>query len=259
MRKAILAGSVSATLTLLVWSSNALAFPATDTELALVPGYCKDTQGFGYGDATTNTSPKAGHWVSLMGKTFWHMHHYCRGLIKRNRAMKAGMPFSHRRDLIRSALGEYEYVLANNKDADFILLPEIYTRVGEANVLIGDASAAEQAFAKARQLKPDYWPAYSHWAEYLIQKGKRAEAKQLVKSGLEQTPTAKVLIDQYRQLGGKPSEIVPIVKKPVNEEDAEETGSTVKPDDSTEKAAEKSRSTSPSKEPATSEAQPAAK
>lgn len=229
---------------LLLSTQNTLALSATDTELALVPGYCKDTQGFGYGDATTNPSPRSGHWVSLMGKTFWHMHHYCRGLIKRNRAMKAGMRFEERRDLIKSAIGEYEYVLGNNKDADFILLPEIYTRVGEANILIANPSEAEQAFAKARQIKPDYWPAYSHWAEYLIQKGKRAEAKQLVKSGLEQTPNAKVLVDQYRLLGGKPSEIVPVVKKAASEDEIDETTPNSKRDSSQEELTGKSGATS---------------
>lgn len=246
MKKKIIAVVISVA-TLFLGAPTANAFPATDTEMALIPGYCKDTQGFGYGDATTNPSPRSGHWVSLMGKTFWHMHHYCRGLIKRNRAMKAGMRIEERRELIRSALGEYEYVLSNNKEADFILLPEIYTRVGEANILISNPSAAEQAFAKARQIKPDYWPAYSHWAEYLIQKDKRAEAKQLVKSGLEQAPNAKVLIDQYRLLGGKPSEIVPVVKKPDIEDDAEEAAP--KRDNTPENPNGKSDAASPDQQP----------
>lgn len=209
-------------------TAGAQAFPASETEMALVPSYCKDTQGFGYGDATSNPSPRSGHWVSLMGKTFWHMHHYCAGLIKRNRAMKAGMRIEERRHLLGSAIQEYQYILDNNKDPDFILLPEVYTRIGEASILIANPTAAEKAFARARQIKPDYWPAYSHWAEYLIQTGKRAEAKQLVKSGLEQTPTAKVLIEQYRLLGGKPSEIVPVVKKPIAEDAVEENGTEVK-------------------------------
>lgn len=227
MKKIIFAKFVelAATVTFFCLPTGAQAFPATDTEMALVPSYCKDTQGFGYGDATTNTSPRAGHWVSLMGKTFWAMHHYCRGLIKRNRAMKSGLRFEERQHLLKSAIDEYDYVLNNNKDPDFILLPEIYTRIGEASILTSNPSAAERAFARAREIKADYWPAYSHWAEYLIQKGKRAEAKQLVKNGLEQSPNAKVLIDQYRLLGGKPTEIVPIVKKTTIEDESEETAS----------------------------------
>ncbi|MCG2577758.1 hypothetical protein LZ012_12210 [Dechloromonas sp. XY25] len=237
MKKAIFACIFSAG-TLIV--QTAYAFPATDTEMALVPNYCRDTQGFGYGDATSNPSPRSGHWVSLMGKTFWAMHHYCRGLIKRNRAMKSGISHEERQHLLKSAIDEYEYVLNNNKDAEFILLPEIYTRIGEASILISNPSAAEQAFAHARQIKADYWPAYSHWAEYLIQKGKRTEAKQLVKSGLEQTPNAKVLIDQYRLLGGKPSEIIPVVKKPAIEDNADEMTTAPKRDSSPENPTSKS-------------------
>lgn len=232
MKKTVLATFSWATLaaSLLFGSTGVNAFPASETEMALIPSYCKDTQGFGYGDATSNPSPRSGHWVSLMGKTFWHMHHYCAGLIKRNRAMKAGMRTEERKHLLGSAIQEYEYILDNNKDPDFILLPEVYTRLGEANILIANPLAAEKAFEKARQIKADYWPAYSHWAEYLIQKGKKAEAKQLVKNGLEQTPNAKVLIEQYRLLGGKPSDIVPVVKKPVVDEEEEETKADAKKD-----------------------------
>lgn len=232
MKKTVLStfGWVIVAVALFFGTTAAQAFPASETEMALIPVYCKDTQGFGYGDATSNPSPRSGHWVSLMGKTFWAMHHYCAGLIKRNRAMKAGIRREERKHLLGSAIDEYEYVLNNNKDADFILLPEIYTRIGEASVLLSNPLAAEKAFAKARQIKVDYWPAYSHWAEYLIQTGKKAEAKQLVKSGLEQTPNAKVLIEQYRLLGGKPSDIVPVIKKPVVDDEAEESATEAKKD-----------------------------
>lgn len=229
--KLLTKSSRQATVAALALSATTVfAFPASETEMALIPSYCKDTQGFGYGDATSNPSPRAGHWVSLMGKTFWHMHHYCAGLIKRNRAMKAGIRMEERRGLLESAINEYQYILNNNKEADFILLPEIYTRIGEASLLISNPSAAEKAFAHAREIKEDYWPAYSHWAEYLIRAGKRVEAKQLVKSGLEHSPNAKVLIEQYRLLGGKPSEIVPVVKKTTVVDEVEESASEAKKD-----------------------------
>lgn len=199
-------------MTVLAFEASA-AFPATEAEMALIPSYCKDTQGFGYGDATSNTSPRARSWVAMMGDTFWHMHHYCVGLIQRNRALKANIDPDRRRGLWQSALGEYNYVLGANKDKNFVLLPEIYTRVGEAELKLSNPRGAEEAFAQARKIKPDYWPAYSHWAEYLIQVGKRAEARALVKSGLEETPKAKVLMEQYRLLGGNPAGISPKPKE----------------------------------------------
>ncbi len=41
-----------------------------ESEMKLAPAYCRDTQGFGYGDAYSNTSPRAGHWIGLMGNSF---------------------------------------------------------------------------------------------------------------------------------------------------------------------------------------------
>lgn len=219
---------------LLMWVAGqafASSFPATDAERAVLPVYCKDTMDFaGYGHQWgTNASPLAKTWVAKMGQTFWHMHHYCRGLVKRNRALRAGVSPTERRFLMGSAVGEYAYVVNNVKDPNFVLLPEIYTRIGEAQLVASDPGAADKAFARARAIKPDYWPAYSQWAEYLMQIGKQAEAKQLVKAGLEQAPQARMLIEQYRLLGGKPSEIVPVVRKPSPDKAAvEQPGTTNK-------------------------------
>jgi|APEBP8051073352_1049397.scaffolds.fasta_scaffold04293_3 tetratricopeptide (TPR) repeat protein len=222
---------------LLMWlAGQAFAsFPATDAERAVLPIYCKDTMGFaGYGDSSYNTSPRAKTWVAKMGETFWAMHHYCVGLVKRNRALRAGVSPTERKFLMESAVGEYAYVLNNLKDPNFVLLPEIYTRVGEAQLVASNPGAADKAFARARAIKPDYWPAYSQWAEYLMQIGKQAEAKQLVKAGLEQAPQARMLIEQYRLLGGKPSEIVPVVKKPVADKAAAEQQATTDKDAETD-------------------------
>ncbi len=72
---------------------------------------------------------------------------------------------------------------------------------------------ANEAFSLARDLKPDYWPAYSHWVEFLMNNGKRADAMKVVTAGLEHAPNAKVLLEQYRLLGGKPGDIPRQVKE----------------------------------------------
>lgn len=215
---------------LLMWvAGQAFAtFPATDAERAVLPVYCKDTMGFaGYGDQWGgNASPLAKSWVAKMGQTFWAMHHYCVGLVKRNRALRPGVPPVERKYLIESAISEYYYVLNNLKDQNFILLPEIYTRIGEAQLVVSNPGAADKAFARARAIKPDYWPAYSRWADYLMQTGKQADAKQLVKTGLQQAPNANMLIEQYRLLGGKPSEIVPVAKARLAEQATDDQSGT---------------------------------
>jgi tetratricopeptide (TPR) repeat protein len=190
----------------------------TKAEMALIPEYCPDTMGFGYGDAYYNTSPRAPKWVAMMGKDFWSLHHYCWGLISYNRSMRHGTPRMQRNALIESALGDYGYVL-NYVAPDFILLPEILTRVGEAELKLGHPDRANTAYARARQLKPDYFPAYARWIDYLIAKGQRAQAKELAREGLEYSPNAKVLQQQYRLLGGDPAQITPrqLEKMPVPE------------------------------------------
>lgn len=185
----------------------------TEAEMKLLPAYCVDTMGFNYGDAYSNTSPRAGHWVALMGKTFWAMHHYCWAHINMSRSRRAGISPQLRQALWEGIRGDYGYVI-KNATPDFIMLPEIYTRIGEVELLLGHPDKAGEAFGRARQLKPDYWPAYSHWAEFLMKIGRRPEAMKVVISGLENAPGAKVLLEQYRVLGGKKADLPKPVAKP---------------------------------------------
>lgn len=178
----------------------------TDAEMRVLPRYCPDTMGFSYGDAYTNTSPRASYWVSLMGKGFWAIHHYCWALINLGRAQKSGVPPQIRKGLWEAARADMGYVVSNTS-ADFVMLPEIFTRIGEVETLLGNANKANEAFARAREMKPDYWPAYSRWAEFLIKIGRRQDALNVVISGLEHAPSAKVLLEQFRFLGGKPSDL----------------------------------------------------
>lgn len=179
----------------------------TAAEMALLPKYCPDTMGFNYGDAFYNTSPRAPYWVARMGKGFWAVHHYCWALINLSRATRPGVPREFKIGTLENVRGDHLYVI-EHAPADFVLLPEIFSRLGEVELLLKQPRRAEEAFAKARQLKPDYWPAYSHWVEYLIREDKRQDAKSLVQQGLEHSPNAKVLLEQYRLLGGRPEDLM---------------------------------------------------
>jgi tetratricopeptide (TPR) repeat protein len=180
----------------------------TPEEMALSPRFCPDVQGYGRSGTRDAPSAAAKRWVSLMGDTFWHVHHYCWGQINLQRALHSSTPQQTRQHLLGSVRNDYLYVV-RNASKNFILLPEIYTKIGDVELLLSLPNDANKSFAQARALKPDYWPAYSHWAEFLINAGKKADAKQLVRTGLEYSPGARVLQEQYRLLGGKPSEIVP--------------------------------------------------
>jgi tetratricopeptide (TPR) repeat protein len=183
----------------------------TDGELALTPEYCVDTATMRYGSEFFNPSPRAAHWVGLMGKSFWAMHHYCWALINLRRAQMAGVTPTTRKYLLQEVIADCIYVIRNS-GPDFIMLPEIYTRLGDTQLLVGDPASAQDAFEKARMAKPDYWPAYTHWADVLVKINSKAQAKKLVAEGLRHAPDAKPLQEKYKSLGGDPAEIVPIVK-----------------------------------------------
>ena len=200
-------------IALLAFSATALAQPdnITQAEIAMLPVYCPDTQTFGqggrrWGDQPYNWSPNAPKWVDMMGKGFFAMHHYCWTLIRLRRAERPGTPPVIQQGHREAALGDISFVIQNTPP-DFIMLPEIYTKRGEVLLLLKRDPEANEAFATARSLKPDYWPAYFHWAEYLRQRGQKAKAKSLVEEGLSYSPGAKPLEQLLVTLGGNPAKV----------------------------------------------------
>jgi len=194
-------GPMAALVLILSGMANiAIARPAdiTPEELALSPRYCPHTQSFGRYTSTA----EGRQWAARLGEhSFAAMHHYCWGQINYQRALRSSTPQQEKRFLLGEVRRDYLYV-TKAASKGFVLLPEIYTRLGEVEIRLVKITEAEASFAKARALKPDYWPAYSHWAEYLIANGKENEAKKLVEAGLKYSPTSKVLRAQQRLLNG---------------------------------------------------------
>lgn len=169
----------------------------TEAEWAMLPRYCPDTLAFkGYG-------ANRAKWEAAMGQGFSHMHHYCWARITFARSQRATNSPQQKNAFLTATLVDLQYVVRNTDDT-FILLPEVLTWLGRTYLQLHNPNEANQALAKARALKPDYWPAYSHWAEYLLQAGKKDDALAIVNAGLQHAPSAKVLHEQLRVLGGKP-------------------------------------------------------
>jgi tetratricopeptide (TPR) repeat protein len=165
----------------------------TPAEMAMLPPYCPDTSTFGSGDAYSNTSPNAPRWVALMGKGFWAMHHYCWALINLSRIQRPSTPPVIRQGIREAALGDMKYVI-DNTPPDFVVLPEIYTKMGEVQLALNREADANASFSKARALKPDYWPPYYQWADHLRRNGRKEQARQVVDEGLKNAPQAKSLL-----------------------------------------------------------------
>jgi len=174
----------------------------TAGEVALLPEYCPLTQTFSRDDPRNGSvdSPARRLFVQL-GPSYMALHHYCWGLIHINRSKQAGLSQYSRRAMFGFALNEYKYVLENSAP-DFVLLPEVYLRVGEAHAEMQAYGAALDAFTRSRTLNPDYWPPYVRWADVLARLGKRPEALAHLEEGLRAMPTERGLIEAYERLGG---------------------------------------------------------
>lgn len=197
---------------LFFWSANAFAtIPGdpkwrgyTQGEWALLPEWCIDSQdgpfGSPEGAAYTNKSPNAGKWVGLMGTDFWHMHHYCRALRDKRRAETATIGKRDRDFILARAMGDIYYVLENCRP-DMALMPEVYLRMGEILLLQDKPGEASIAFETARQLKPDYWPAYDRWIEVLLELKQYSKARQLAEEGLKHAPGQPNLTARLKSMG----------------------------------------------------------
>ena len=183
--------------------TSAVASAAPDNitrgEMALLPEYCPYTQTFNTGDA--RTAANAERWRAAFGSTFSALHHYCWGLISIKRSKGPGMSGLSRQGLLMSAINDFNYVVQFSTPS-FVLLPEVYFRIGETQLELGAYGAALDAFTLSRQAKPAYWPPYLRWSETLVKLGKKPEALAHLEAGLRLMPTERALIAPYERLGG---------------------------------------------------------
>ena len=185
----------------------------TPGEIALLPKYCPDTQGFDYGDAYYNTSPRAGYWVAQVGKGFWALHHHCWGLVKARRAMMPGTPPEIRKGRLEAAIADYVYVVEHTPP-NFVLLPDVFMKIGDTYVLLDNLARAGEAYATARSLKPDFWPVYIQWAAVLDKVGRRKAALDHLEEGIRYNRSAGELLSLYRRLGGNADAFLATLPRP---------------------------------------------
>lgn len=170
----------------------------TEYELARLPAYCRDIQGTpGYNGA------RGKHWRSMMGNDLQHMHHYCRGLRDMMFAENPTLKAADRRFLWERATNEFAYIIRNARPR-MILMPEVHYRQGEAYLLLDKLGEADKAFRRARELKPDYWPAYTLWADRLIELRMYDQARPLLEEGLRHSPGSEEIRQRLAKLPGAP-------------------------------------------------------
>jgi tetratricopeptide (TPR) repeat protein len=180
----------------------------TKAEKAMLPTFCAYTQGGGLGGSYESPSEGAKRWLNVMGPTFWHMHHYCWALTHHARGIRATLNQAAKTEELVLARDDFLYVIRNSPD-DFILLPEVLTWMGRNAIQLRNIKEANEAFLRAREIKPDYWPAFFHWALYLSSLERKAEALELLRQGLSHSPESKTLNTLYKDLGGKFKDVKP--------------------------------------------------
>jgi tetratricopeptide (TPR) repeat protein len=170
-------------------------------EYALLPPYCVDTLEMQSNSRLVAPGVGAGKWYALMGPSFRHMHHHCWALINERRAMAPGATGFYRIGLLERAIADNHYVIANSTP-DFIMLPDVYLKIGDAQQLLKRYALAFDAYAEAVRRKPDYWRPYSHWALAMVEAGNAKGGLSILEEGLRSASNQPPLREQYKRLGG---------------------------------------------------------
>ncbi len=161
-------------------------------EVALLPNYCRYTQLFrdhlpGGGDQSLVKS-----WYAELGPTFHHLHHYCLGLMKTNRAVLLARDPSVRSFYLNDAITEFDYVITR-AEPGFVLLPEMLTKKGENLIQLDKGPMAVYEFERAIDAKKDYWPPYADLSDYYKGVGNFSKAREVLHAGLAQAPNSQAL------------------------------------------------------------------
>jgi len=165
------------------------AVEMTKEEYQLLPTYCRN-QGNVAGNYFKPDN-EAG-WRNQLGSNFQHIHHYCWGLVSLARAYKAGQTDAERKHRFGRAIADFDFSIERSTP-DFVLLPEMYSKAGQAYLGLRDEKNAEIAFKKAWEANPEYWPAYLWWAQRLMKQGRQREALAVAEEGLKNAPGSKPL------------------------------------------------------------------
>lgn len=182
----------------LLLGDQAEAVQMTKDEYRLLPAYCRNQSNVAPGYFKPDNEVQ---WRNRLGNDFPHIHHYCWGMVSLARAYRAGQTDAERRHRFHEAVEDFGYSI-NRSTPEFVLLPEIYTKTGEAYLGLRDDRNAEIAFKKAWEANPTYWPAYLWWAQRLMKQGKQREALTVAEEGLTNTPGSKPLKQLIAEIHG---------------------------------------------------------
>lgn len=177
----------------------------TMSEMRQLPPYCPNTQiiskEYGRKQSSGSYDAKTKPFVDLYGSDFWHLHHYCFGLVNVLRSYGSADPKSREFNLSKSIF-QFDYVLKAIKP-NSILRPELHVKRAQSLVLMKRGGEAVGDFKKAISLKAAYAPAYAYLSDYYKSAGEKNLALTTLEEGLTKAPSDQSLLKRYADLGGK--------------------------------------------------------
>ena len=189
------------------WSVHAMDYIYDAKVFAFLPEWCKYTPIWSSSVPNLNREEQE-RFNRLMGpQNFRHIHHYCAGLFLRTRALYFEKTKAERDAALKKSIGEYDYVILRVEPA-FPLLPEIFTKKGEALVMLG-LPEAMLPLHHAIRLKPDYWPAYIALSDYFANLGNIEDARKWLRKGLEAAPQSQPLARRLAELDRSTKNVAP--------------------------------------------------
>ena len=169
-------------------------------QAAMLPAYCKYTQDYREKVPGGSDPAEIARWANILGeKNFHHLHHYCYGLEKSNRALYFSRTKQDRDRELAESVREFEYVI-DRVAPDFALLPEILTRRGENLLRLGNGPQGVVDLHRAIDLKPDHWPPYAALSDHYKGLGDFEAARQWAERGLAAAPGTKALERRLAEL-----------------------------------------------------------
>ncbi len=192
----------------------------TMAEMRQLPSYCPNTQiiskEYGRKQSPGSYDAKTKPFVDMYGADFWHLHHYCFGLVNVIRSYRSADPKAREFNLSKS-IDQYDYVL-KRITANSMLRPELHVKRAQSLVLMKRGGEAVADFKKAISLKADYAPAYGYLSDYYKRSGEKNLALETLEDGLTKVPSDRSLLKRYADLGGKKT-FAPVPEATAQEQD----------------------------------------
>jgi tetratricopeptide (TPR) repeat protein len=156
--------------------------------LQVLPSYCK---GF-------KTDSHRKKWGSILGETYIHMHHYCKGVFGEYKA-RSLVGQGERKPWVQTAAHQMRYVSGACK-IGCALYPDLHRRWGWALGEQRQYAEAIKHYQLAIKAKRNYSSAYAGLSDLHVKFKEPAEARKVLEAGLKARPKSRKLQRRLQKL-----------------------------------------------------------